>query len=123
MFAGDVYKLLEGTADAAFVVAPEGEVCFWNSAAEQLFGYSASDVLDKRCYSILQGEDALGTIVCMGEGSVQHCAAHGRPIPAFDRRNAVPHPNCSSERADLRQRKPRLSRICQSADVVGDGLQ
>lgn len=84
MFAGDVYKLLEGTADAAFVVTPEGEICFWNSAAEQLFGYSAADVLDKTCYSILRGEDALGTIVCMGEGSVQHCAAHGRSIPAFD---------------------------------------
>lgn len=84
MFAGDAYKLLEGTADAAFVVTPEGEICFWNTAAEQLFGYSAADVLNKTCYSILKGEDTLGTVVCVGECSLQHCAAHGRPIPSFD---------------------------------------
>lgn len=84
MFTGDVYKLLEGTADAAFVVTFEGEVCFWNSAAERLFGYRPADVLDKTCHSVLEGVDALGTRACMGECSVQQCAAHGGPIPAFD---------------------------------------
>lgn len=84
MFAGDVYKLLEGTADASFVVTIEGEICFWNSAAERLFGYKPDEVLNQTCYGVLQGEGALGTIVCNGECSVQHCAAHGRPIPAFD---------------------------------------
>jgi len=84
MFAGDIYKLLEGTADAAFVVTLEGEICFWNSAAERLFGYRAADVLNKTCHGVLQGEDTLGTVVCTGECSVQRCAAHGRPIPAFD---------------------------------------
>ena len=84
MFAGDVYKLLEGTADAAFVVTVEGEICFWNAAAGRLFGYKADDVLNKTCYGVLQGKGALGTVVCTGECSVQHCAAHGKPIPAFD---------------------------------------
>lgn len=84
MFAGDVYKLLEGTADAAFVVTLGGEICFWNRAAERLFGYTAAEVSSKTCYEVLQGEDALGTIVCTGECSVQHCAAHDRPVPAFD---------------------------------------
>ena len=46
MFAADVYKFLEGTADAAFVVTLEGEICFWNVAAERLFGYKAADVLN-----------------------------------------------------------------------------
>ena len=84
MFAGDVYRLLEGTADAAFVVTREGEISFWNHAAERLFGYTADDVLNKRCFDVLHGHDALGTIACTGECSVQHCAAHGRPIPSFD---------------------------------------
>lgn len=84
MFAGDVYKLLEGTADAAFVVTLEGEICFWSRAAERLFGYAAADVLNQTCYGVLEGADALGTIVCTGECSVQHCACHGHPIPAFD---------------------------------------
>lgn len=40
MLAGEVYKLLEGTADAAFAVTLDGEICFWNRAAEVLFGGS-----------------------------------------------------------------------------------
>ncbi len=84
MFAGDVYKLLEGTAEAAFVVTLEGEICFWNTSAEQLFGYTGENVLNKRCQDVLQGKSALGAAVCKGESSVQRCAAHGRPIPAFD---------------------------------------
>ncbi len=84
MFAGDVYKLFEGTADAAFVVTLEGEICFWNAAAERLFGYTAANVLNKTCHNVLKGKGALGTIVCGGECSVQCCAAHTESIPAFD---------------------------------------
>lgn len=84
MFAEDVYKLLEGTADAAFVVTLEGEICFWNSAAERLSGYAASDVLNKTCNEVLKGRGALGTSVCSGECSVQHCVAQSQSIPTFD---------------------------------------
>lgn len=84
MFVGEIYTLLEGTADAAFIVTTDGEICFWNKAAQRLFGYSANDVVNKACYRILQGEDTLGTAVCKGECSVQHCAAQGKTIPAFD---------------------------------------
>ena len=85
MFSGDVYKLLEGTPDAAFVVTLEGEICFWNKAAEQLFGHKAEDVLTTTCYGVLQGKDALGTVVCTRECSVHHCAAHDQPIPLSSR--------------------------------------
>jgi PAS domain S-box-containing protein len=84
MFAGDVYKLLEGTADAAFVVTLEGEICFWNAAAEQLFGYKAADVLNKTCDDVLKGKVALGSVVYTGECSVLRCAAHSESIPTFD---------------------------------------
>src|SRR5579864_1671488 len=84
MFAADVYKLLEWTADAAFVVTLEGEICFWNPAAERLFGYRAADVLNRTCDNILKGKGALGTLVCTGECSVQRCAVRGESIPTFD---------------------------------------
>ena len=84
MLAGDVYKLLEGTADAAFVVTPEGEICFWNAAAERLFGYARADVLNRTCHEILGGKSALGAVVCAGEHSVQRYAARGELIPRFD---------------------------------------
>jgi len=84
MFAGDVYRLLEGTADAAFVVTLEGEICFWNGSAERLFGYTSADVLNKTCHEVLKGKDALGTVVYTGECSVQRCAVHAESIPTFD---------------------------------------
>jgi PAS domain S-box-containing protein len=84
MFVGEISTLLEGTADAAFIVTTDGEICFWNKAAQRLFGYSSHDVVNKPCYRILQGEDTLGTVVCRGDCSVQHCAAQGKPVPAFD---------------------------------------
>lgn len=84
MLAGDVYKLLEGTADAAFVVTLEGEILFWNAAAEQLFGYTQAEVLNRTCAEVLEGNGALGTVVCGGECSVQRCAARAGSIPAFD---------------------------------------
>ena len=49
MLAGDVYKLLERTADAAFAETLDGEICFWNAAAERLFGYQAAEVLNRAC--------------------------------------------------------------------------
>jgi PAS domain-containing protein len=64
MLAGDVYRLLEGTADAAFVVTVEGEICFWNAAAERLFGYARADVLNRTCADVFKGKGALGTVVC-----------------------------------------------------------
>jgi PAS domain S-box-containing protein len=84
MFAADVYKLFEGTADAAFVVTLDGEICFWNGAAERLFGYTAADVRNKTCYDVLKGKGALGTVVCTGDCSVQRCAVHTESIPTFD---------------------------------------
>lgn len=84
MFAGDVYKLLEGTADAAFVVTVEGEICSWNAAAEKLTGYAAADVLSRTCHEVLKGRGALGTVVCGGECSVHRCAVETESIPTFD---------------------------------------
>lgn len=84
MYAADVYKLMEETADAAFAVTLSGEICFWNRAAERLFGYSASDVLDKTCDEVLQGTGALGTLLCRKGCSVQCSAAHTNSIPTFD---------------------------------------
>jgi PAS domain S-box-containing protein len=84
MYSADVYKLMEGTADAAFAVTLGGEICFWNRSAEQLFGYSAAEVLNKTCDEVLQGTGSLGTLVCRQGCGVQCSAAHTDSIPTFD---------------------------------------
>ena len=57
----ELFALLEHTAEAAYTVTDGGEICSWNSAAEELFGYSASEVLRRNVDEVLEACDALGT--------------------------------------------------------------
>ncbi len=84
MFSGDVYTLLEGTQDAAFVVTEYGEICFWNAGATKLFGYTAEQVSGKTCHEVLHGRGALGTHVCAPGHGIHKCAACPVGTPAFD---------------------------------------
>ncbi len=73
MLESELFQLLEGTTDAAFAVAEQGEICSWNKAAEKLFGYEASEVQQKTCYDVLEGRGALGTTVCHEHCSMLEC--------------------------------------------------
>ena len=53
MLESELFAFLESTADAAFSITETGEILSWNAAAEALFGFKASDVLQKHCYEVL----------------------------------------------------------------------
>jgi PAS domain S-box-containing protein len=80
----ELFNLLEGTSDAAFVVTDEGEICSWNKGAEKLFGYCAAEAVRQTCKDLLQGRGPLGTEVCGDKCSVRDCAAQHLDIPDFD---------------------------------------
>ena len=84
MLAGDLSKLLEGTADAAFAVNDEGLICAWNRAAEKLFGYPVAEVLDQPCAPLFQGRSSLGTQICGEPCSLIECAVLNKEIPSYD---------------------------------------
>lgn len=42
MLEQELFDLLKGTADAAFAVTREGEICSWNAAAEKFLKKDAS---------------------------------------------------------------------------------
>ena len=84
MFTGDVYRFLEGTQDAAFVVTEDGEICFWNAAAEKLFGYRADQACGTACESVLHARGALGTDLCTSAHNIHKCLASQVGSPAFD---------------------------------------
>lgn len=84
MLESELFQVLEGTADAAFVVTEQGEICSWNRAAEKLFGYPASQVLHKSCFEVLEGRGALGTAVCHENCSVLECVGKRQEVPNFD---------------------------------------
>lgn len=84
MLEQELFDLLEGTADAAFSVTDEGEICSWNKGAEKLFGYSRAEALSETCHSLLQGRGTLGTQVCGESCSIRDCAAKHIAIPNYD---------------------------------------
>lgn len=86
MLEAELFSFLERTSDAAFSVTEQGQICSWNQSAERIFGYPATEALQRTCYELLDGLGALGTQVCIGECSVQRCAVQHADIPDFDLR-------------------------------------
>ena len=84
MLEAELFAFLENTADASFAVRESGEICFWNHAAEALFGYSADEVLGKACSSVLHGVGVLGTDVSHERTSGSQGRKDVTPVPNFD---------------------------------------
>lgn len=84
MLEAELFAFLENTADAVFAVRETGEICFWNHAAEALFGHPAEDVLGKTCSDVLHGIGALGTDVCHEGCAALRCAKSTTHLPNFD---------------------------------------
>jgi len=81
----ELFALLEHTADAAYTVTDGGEICSWNSAAKELFGYSASEVLHRNIDDVLEARDALGTRALGGGFEAPTRPSNGKaPIENFD---------------------------------------
>jgi PAS domain S-box-containing protein len=66
MLESELFALLERTAEAAYAVTVDGEICSWNASAERLFGHRASEVLRSNVDEVLQAHDALGTDALAG---------------------------------------------------------
>ena len=82
----ELFALLEHTADAAYTVTDGGEICSWNGAAEQLFGYPASEVLHRDIDEVLEARDALGTRALAGgfDAATRRCNGASPGIENFD---------------------------------------
>jgi PAS domain S-box-containing protein len=84
MLESELHKLLEGTADAAFLVDAQGVTRSWNQAAEKLLGYRAEEAVGLPCAGLIEGHGPLGTLVCEHDCHVLQCVAAGSEIPNFD---------------------------------------
>ena len=86
MLERELFALLEQTGDAAYTVTASGEICSWNTAAEQLFGHAADAVLHKKVNSVLGARDALGTDALAGgrSAATRHLEAARRGLASFD---------------------------------------
>jgi PAS domain S-box-containing protein len=62
--AVDVLRALGDTADGMAAVGPDGQILTWNEGAAKLLGYSAGEVVGRRCYEIFDWLDRCGNPVC-----------------------------------------------------------
>ena len=113
MLEAELFALFEQTADAAYSVTSDGEICSWNTAAERLFGYPAAEVLGRHIEDVFDAYDALGTEPLAGGGEVasRHWSDVAGGMPAFD--------------LDVRVRSGEDSgstcrRSCSTTDARGD---
>lgn len=86
MLEAEVFALFEQTADAAYAVTSDGEICSWNSAAERLFGYSAAEVIGRHIEDVFDAYDTLGTEPLAGgpEAATRQWSDVSGGMPAFD---------------------------------------
>ena len=79
----EIQKLVNDTADPAFVVNGFKNIEFLNEAAEEFFGISAEDAIGQECMSIVQGSDECGEF-CSKNCTVFDAAKNHHPIRNFD---------------------------------------
>jgi PAS domain S-box-containing protein len=86
MLETELFALLEQTANAAYTVTEDGEIRSWNEPAERLFGYAASEVLERNIDDVFEARDALGTQALAGglEAATRHGNEASGGIAPFD---------------------------------------
>jgi PAS domain S-box-containing protein len=86
MLETELFALLEQTADGAYTVTADGEICSWNAAAERLFGYAAAEVLRRNIDEVFEASDDLGTPALAGglEAATRRWDGTSGGIGAFD---------------------------------------
>jgi len=84
MLEAELFAFLQGASDGVFAVRESGEICYWNRAAQELFGYSEEEALGKTCSELLHGVGALGTEVCHDRCIELQCTLKPKAMPNFD---------------------------------------
>jgi PAS domain S-box-containing protein len=84
MLEAELFAFLAGASDGVFVVRDSGEICYWNRAAQELFGYSDEEVVGKTCSELLHGVGALGTQVCLERCVELQSTLKPQSMPNFD---------------------------------------
>lgn len=79
------HHLLNVLAEApygVYAIDMEQRIVFWNNSAERLLGYSAPEVLGRRCHDAVAGVAEGGATRCEANCSVVQCSKKGRIGPS-----------------------------------------
>lgn len=62
--AARLFTALAQAADGAFVIDENQTILFWNRAAQDILGFTADEIVGRKCWDILGGRDELDRLVC-----------------------------------------------------------
>ncbi|MCI0817929.1 MAG: PAS domain S-box protein [Chloroflexi bacterium] len=77
-------EAFERTEDGVFAVSDDERIVFWNSAAARILGFRADQVLGRKCYEVIRGQDDCDHADCGPNCEVLQRARHGRTSKSYD---------------------------------------
>lgn len=77
---------LAGTGDGAAVMGSDGQITFWNAAAEHIFGCTSREVLGRPCWEVFVGCDDNRNALCSPVCQIMSLACRREPVHSFDMR-------------------------------------
>ena len=75
-------ELIEFSSDAALAIDNERRVAAWNHKTEQLFGFSATEVIGKHCGDVLRATLYKGEPLCAADCEIYNCFLNHQPLSA-----------------------------------------
>jgi len=80
----ELLAILAQTADGVFALDQAERVVFWNTAAAQITGYRADEVLGRPCYEIFGSEQRAGCHKCQPDCPVTRAARNQELVPTYN---------------------------------------
>ena len=77
-------EAFERTEDGVFAVSDDERIVFWNGAAAQILGFRADQVLGRKCYEVIRGQDDCDHADCGPNCYVLQRARRGRTSKSYD---------------------------------------
>src|SRR5712692_5548804 len=78
------WRGLASATDGVFAMMSDGRITLWNPAAERITGYTAGEVLGRRCWDVFAGREASGERFCSSSCPSPTLIKSGGPIESFD---------------------------------------
>jgi PAS domain S-box-containing protein len=78
------WRGLAAAADGVFAMTSDGRITLWNPAAERIIGYTAGEVLGRRCCDVFAGLDSVGEPLCSSNCRLLTLIKSGKPVESFD---------------------------------------
>lgn len=80
----NLFQMLAKAADGAFVIDKDQRIIYWNEAAQEILGYTSSEVVGKACYEVLPGCNDRGQTICRHHCFVITSTLKGDSVTNYD---------------------------------------